>query len=78
MACAGLVRSSHADVEHSRGDCDCNGNQLDALGIVAVVAQKTLTRMAFVTMSVPVSANSIRAVCAMARCDLRMRMCRHF
>ena len=31
---------------------------------VPEVAQKTLMRMAFVTMSMPVSVNSIHAVCA--------------
>ena len=32
MACATAERSTSADVRTSRRDCDCDGNQLDALG----------------------------------------------
>ena len=38
-----------ADVRTSEGDCDCDGNQLDALESVAVTALKTPMPMASVT-----------------------------
>ena len=67
VACATVWCGLHVRMfRHSRRRLRHNGNQLDALGICEAVAQKTLTRMAFVTMSMPVSANSIRAGCAMA------------
>ena len=46
------------------GDCDCDGNQLDALGVCGGDAQPTPMPMASVTTSTTVLANSMSAASA--------------
>ena len=63
--CNGQVRSSRADVQaFPKATAIAMATNSMPWAFVAAVAQKTLMRMAFVTMSMPVSANSIHAVCA--------------
>ena len=68
VACATvLVRSSRADVQaFPKAIATAMATNSMPWAFVAAVAQKTLMRMAFVTMLIRVSANSIHAVCAMA------------
>ena len=59
------VRSSRVDVQaFLKAIATAMATNSMPWAFVAAVAQKTLMRMAFVTMSMPVSANSIHAECA--------------
>ena len=49
------------------GDCDCDGNQLDALGVCGVIAQKMPMRMASAMMWMTALASSMLAACATAQ-----------
>ena len=57
------------------GDCDCDGNQLDALGVCEVTAQRTSMPTASVTTKTTAWANSMLAACATVQVKSTMRMC---
>ena len=59
-----------SDIE---GDCDCDGNQLDALACVAVTAQRTPMPMASVTTSTTAWVRDECGICN-GPGDLRVRM----
>ena len=68
-----LARSTSADVLTSQKDCDCDGNQLDALAYAAVTAQQTPMPMACDDVDDCVGARRVRHLQRSWR-HLRVRM----